>query len=240
MYPDPYNQNGGTPAPTPQPNANGMYDVVPPLPAGANTGHSGHNPYEFIVAPAQKKHRPFVMSLGGNMSFAKRIGLIVGGALLCMMVIALVLSAFAPKNNNLGLVGIAQRQQEILRLASQASAQAVSTDTKNFMASVSLVISSDQQATISYAQTHGTKKIPTKTLDAKKDTKIDSLLTDAATAGTYDRIAVDTITSQLQTYEATLQTSYKQAKSNNAKKLLRSSFANAALLLKQAKSLTAQ
>jgi len=219
----------------PQQTANGQYAVVPPP---SVTGHpSGHNPYEFIVAPGvAPKHR---LNLLGNSSspFLVRIGLIVGGAVMLMILAAIVISALAPKGSTPGLTAIAQRQQEIIRIAAAATTQATGQDTKNFVANTELTITSDQQKVITYLGSHGTK-LDTKQLALDKNAQADTLLTKAATANNYDSAVTQNLTSQLQMYKELLQKTFNQTSSKAAKQLVQSAFAHSDKLLAQAKAIS--
>jgi len=246
MFPNQQNQNGGQPYGSPQPYSppqapiqqapSGQYEVVPPLPAGANNGHTGHNPYEFIVNPGAPKRRS--LSLGGGNPFLMRIFLLVGGAVVIMIVAAIILSALAPKGSTPGLISIAQRQQEIVRIASTATTQASGLDIQNFAATVAASVTSDQQATLAFLQAHGTK-LSTKTLALDQDTKTDSILADAATAGTYDTAVTQNLTEQLQTYESLLAQTFKETNNKQSKQLLQSNFSNASVLVARSKALNA-
>jgi len=221
--------------PQPQAQPSGQYDVLPPLPGVQNNGHTGHNPYEFIVNPNTPKRGTSL--LGGN-AFVTKIVVIAGGAIVLMIIAAVALSLLGPKNSAPNMLAIAQRQQEIVRLATAAVAQAGGDDTKNFAANVAASVTSSQQQTLGYLTTHGMKKVPYKTLALDQDAQTDATLASAATAGTYDTAVVQTLSSQLQTYEQLLQTTFKETTGKNARALLQTNFANADLLVQQSKQLT--
>jgi hypothetical protein len=217
-----------------QQHQNGTYEVVPPLPAAGNTGHSGHNPYEFIVSPNTPRpgHAPF----GRLMSSWKSLALLGGGIVIALFIVGMVVSSLAPKGSTPGLTTAAQQQQEIIRVATATTQHAANSDVRNFAVTVQLTISSSQQQTVTYLAAHGTK-LNNKVLAAKQSTETDTLLANAATAGNYDSTATQTLTSQLQNYEDGLQSTFKQANSTSSKALLRSNFQTAEKLLAQAKTL---
>jgi len=232
-YPTPPQYSYGS---APQQAANGQYQVVPPLPAANNTGHSGHNPYEFIVNPHPQKHG--VNLLGGS-SLLARVAVIGGGLVVLMIIAAIVISAFGPKSNTADLIAVAQRQQEISRVATAANDQATQQDTKDFVMNVSVSLTSDQKQMLAYLADHGAKKISPKELALDKNPQTDTLLSNAAAAGNYDPTAIQSLTSQLQAYEQQLQTTFQKTKGPNARALLQRCFKNADLLLQQAKSASA-
>jgi hypothetical protein len=242
MFPDQQNQNSGQPgygqvpqagvSNAPQQAPNGQYAVVPPLPIGQNNGHTGHNPYEFIVNPnTPQKH-------GGltGVSFGKQLAVLVGGAIVLLVVAAMVLSALKPKGIGPDMVAIAQRQEEIVRIATAAAQQASSQDTKNFVITTQLSLSSQQQQVIGYLTTNSIKT-NAKLLGIDHTKQTDTLLADAANAGTYDSVVVTTLNDQLKTYEGQLQTTYKKATGKTSKKILQNSYTAAVSLQKQAASL---
>lgn len=243
MFPDQQNQNGGPQNPYAQPQTgvnsapqqapNGQYEVLPPLPTANNTGHSGHNPYEFIVNPNSGHNA------GGNklkQSFLLQIAVLLGGLVVIMIIIAVVLSALGPKSSTPGLTAIAQRQQEIARVANEAAAKASGQDTQNFTNNVAVSVASSQQQVLGYLSAHGTKlKSKQLALDASNQT--DATLASANSASNYDGVAVQTLSDQLKTYESMLQTSYKQTSNAKLKAVLQGCYNSAAKLLAQASAI---
>lgn len=239
MFPDQQNQDGGQPGPgpvsnqAPQQNAVGQYQVVPPLPSGQNNGHTGHNPYEFIVnAEAKKKS----LGLPGGNSFFGRLAIIVGGVILLMIIAGVVLSALGPKSPTASLTAIAQRQQEIVRIASSAVGNASSQDAKNFAVNVEAVVASSQSQIVGYLTSHGTK-VDGKVLALDHSAQTDALLTNAQTTNTYDKAVVENLSSQIGTYQQLIQTTFKQASSKQLKQILQHSYADTGVLAAQAKKL---
>lgn len=243
MFPDQQNQNGGQPGQpqtpyqqpvvgvnsAPQQAANGQYAVVPPP---SVTGHpTGHNPYEFIVNPNTPKRRASL--LGGN-SFVKQIALIVGGAVVLMIIIAIAVSLFAPKSNTAALSAVAERQQEIIRVSTAASSQVSSQSAKNFVVSTELAVTSSQAQVLAYLTAHGGKPSD-KQLALDQDAQTDTQLASAQATNTYDSAATQILTSELKTYAGLLQTTYKQTSKAQVKQLLQQSYTATALLLDQAK-----
>jgi hypothetical protein len=245
MFPEQPQQNGQQPHYTPaqppygtgvpQQHVNGQYEVLPPLPNGQNNGHSGHNPYEFIVNPNTAKRRGSLLS---SNAFVTKIAVIAGGAVLLMIVAGVVISALAPKSNAPDLLAIAQRQQEIIRVSSSATTLAAGDDTKNLVTNINVTLTSDKMLTLSYLMAHGMKKVPAKTLALDKSAETDNTLASAATAGNYDAAAVQNLTGQLQTYERLLQKAYNETHGPIGRKLLQTDFTNADLLLQQAKKIS--
>jgi len=229
---------GYEPTPQPQQHPNGHYEVLPPLPTVQNDGHSGHNPYDFIMSPnAHKAKSSF--NLGTGHTFFVRMGIIAGSIIILFIIAAIVISSLAPKGATPNILSMAERQQEIIRVSTEAAKQATTADGQNLLANVELSITSDQQQTLKLLATHGVKPNP-KTLALDKDSATDTELTNAAAANNYDAVATQNLVSQLQQYENLLQSTYKLATTNNTKALLQSEFTGADLLLQQAKNLLAE
>ncbi|HEY4161195.1 MAG TPA: hypothetical protein VGM08_03980 [Candidatus Saccharimonadales bacterium] len=211
----------------------GHYEVVPSLPAAQNNDQSGHNPYEFIINPNSAPAK------GGRLlgdKFIRNVVLAVAGLAVLVIGAAVAISALTPKGSVQGMTSIAERQQELIRVSTAAMQQASSSDTKNFVTNLELDITSDQQQIVGYLGTHGTKLNSTE-LGLDQSAQTDTQLADAATANNYDSAVTQNLTGQLQTYETLLQTTYNQTSSTDAKKLLKTTFNNSDLLLKQAQAL---
>ncbi|MEJ0072728.1 MAG: hypothetical protein WDN27_01400 [Candidatus Saccharibacteria bacterium] len=174
--------------------------------------------------------------MGGN-GFLLRIGIIVGIVVVLFIIAAVVISSLAPKGSTPGLTAVAERQQEIIRIATAAEDQATSQDTKNFVTNAAVSITSSQQSVITYLGKHGTKLVP-KVLALDQSSQTDSTLASAATANNYDSAVAQNLTTQLQTYQSLLQTTYNQTTGTQAKALLKTCYSGAAQLLAQAKALT--
>ena len=211
----------------------GHYEVVPPIPANPNTGSTGHNPYEFIVASNNNpKTGKLGLKLGAGQSFLLRVSIVLGGVVILVIVAAVLVAILTPKGSTPGLTLAAERQQEIIRVSTLATRQVSGQDTSNFVNNVNISITSSQQQVINYLSKHGVK-IPPKTLALDEDSQTDTLLTNAASAGTYDSVAAQELASQLKTYENLLRDTYKQTSSAQAKQLMKDSFTSADNLLKQ-------
>lgn len=214
----------------------GHYEVVPPYQAGGNDSHTGHNPYEFIVNPNTAGARP-KFKLGGD-PFIMRIVLILGGVFVVAIVAAVLLSALTPKGSLPGLEAIAERQQEIIRVSTEGVNNATTQPGQNFVTNVQVTMTSSQKNVLSYLAAHGIK-MSQSMLALDKDPQTDTALNNAASANNYDGALTQDLTSQLQTYAALLQSTYKQTTDTQAKKLLQTDFVAANLLIKQAQATAA-
>jgi hypothetical protein len=168
--------------------------------------------------------------VGGN-KFWLQIGAVVGGAIVLMIVAAVVLNALVPNKSSVAeLTTIAEEQQELIRVATLGANQATGQDTKNFATTVQLGITSSQNDVLSYLASHG-HKLTTKQLTLKRDAATDQLLTAATATSTFDTALSHNLIDQLHTYQTSLQNTYKTAGNAAAKTLLQKNYSAATLLL---------
>jgi hypothetical protein len=226
------NGNGYPPYPPtgPQQAPNGQYTALPPL---NNPAPTGHNAYEFIMEPNSK--RPGAFGGRGSGSFGKRIAVVAVLLLVIIIGMFVAFSAFKPKSSTPQLVAILQRQQEIIRIATAATNQINTQSTSNFVINTQLTVTTSQTQVATYLQEHG-RKVKAKELALDQDAKTDTLLSNAQSAGNYDRILTSTLTTQLETYEGLLQDTYKTTVSTSTKQLMKKNFTAVEDLLDQAKS----
>ncbi len=215
-----------------QQHESGSYEVVPPV--NNNMGASGHNPYEFIVSPNSGSSKLSNPLAGG--SFGKQIGIFAGAALVIIIGLWIAFSALSPKGNTADLLAITERQQEIIRIGTAATAAAGATDVRNFVSNTNVSVTSDQQQLIAYLAKHGTK-VGGKQLALDKNVQTDALLANAQAAGNYDGAVTQTLGSQLTTYEQLLKSAYNQTTSKSGKQLLQQIFTHTEALANQAKTI---
>ena len=219
-----------------QQHPNGHYEVLPTPQVNPNDGHSGHNPYDFIVNPNSSAQRvKFGAGLSGS-SLITRIALLGGVLVVVLIVAAVVISALSPKSSTPELISIAERQQEIVRVSTAATKQTTSQDAQNFVSNVQASVSSDQQQVLAYLQAHGTK-LGDKILATDQSAQTDTQLGNAATANNYDSAVTQTLVSELQTYQGLLRTMYGQTNSSSAKAMVQIQFSSAGLLIQQGQAL---
>lgn len=193
---------------------------VPPPPS---------NPYDFIVAPEKPPKKKMI---GSDSSFAIKIALIVGAAVVVMIVIALIVNILVGgKTNVTDLISIAETQQELIRVATENT---TATDPTVIGAGLNtqLVVTTQQQKLITYLETRGAK-IGASTLASKKNATTDEQLQQAAAANNFDTVFSQTNIQTLQNYASLLKTSYTNATSTKEKTILATDYNQAQLLLKQ-------
>lgn len=204
-----------------------------PAAAGATPSPSGPTTnYDFFMNPAAAPPPRRFNVLGGQ-SFPKRILLIGIGLVVVVIVIVGLSSLLGGSGDTAQLTKVAQDQNELARVATEASSQqdAVQT-TQNLAQSVQLSITSAQQQLLTYMKSNG-QNVGTKLLAATKDAKTDQELTAAEAASNFDPVFGQVMQSGLQGYAQDIKTAYPLVGSKG-KVLLQSEYNGAQLLLTQA------
>ncbi|HSX45387.1 MAG TPA: hypothetical protein VLG27_00090 [Candidatus Saccharimonadia bacterium] len=192
--------------------------------------------YEFIMNPAPPPKKPL---FGGADSTLKRVGLFGGGFLVLIILIAVGKNVIVGKPKLDSLVTVAQDQQELIHLATEASQQQnLSADNKNMIATVNLSITSVQSDLMAYFS-DSNFKVNAKTLNLGISSSLDTQLTNAATAGTYNQSLQDAMKQELNNYIGDMQQAYTQLKGPKVRSLLSSDYNQAKLLLNQLNDSTA-
>ncbi len=145
-----------------------------------------------------------------------------------LMFISLLSSA--GQGQTQALIGLAQDQTELLRVATIGVEKRSSTNTKNFATTAKLSLQTAQNETLATLKASG-HKLSAKDLALKKDVATDTQLEEAANNNNFDAVFIKTMQDSLQTYAARLQTMYKTSKSAAEKQLLQNDFNSVSRLL---------
>lgn len=217
---------------SPQPIPTGPATTSRPFQPSSAPQEGANINYDFIMNPAQ----PAAKSGAGENKALKML-LLVGGACAVLIVVLFVLvSVFSPSTSSAGLVGIVQRQQEIIRLAALGQRESESESLKSLSYAIDLTVGTNQNSAVAYL-TENDSVIPKEELGAKREAETDSQLETAKTTSTYDSALRELFIEQLTAYTSELQTAYKNTESDKQKTILNDSFTTAQALLNQAKAL---
>lgn len=205
-----------------------MQPNTPYSPAPPSQPHE----YEFITNPGQPPRRPINLLPGGT-SLPLRIA-IVGGGIFALLIIFLIIKGLLSGGGNTeALTTVAQDQQQMIHLATNATQQSgLSTTNENFATTAQVTLTSAQAQLVTYLKTNG-QKVGLKTLNLKISSNLDTELTTAASNSTYDSTFRRTMQSQLSDYQQALRTAYQQTKGPKGRKLLSDQFKGAQLLQQQ-------
>ncbi len=201
---DPYQQNGG-----PQP------------PQG--------NPYEFILNPEQNKPKRKFGFGGKNNKLTMLLILIVAGALIFMILMTILLNAFAPKKiGKAELIGLAQTQNELVRVAGQGSKDARQQVTKNLATTIQYTMKTQQNKILA-----SVGKVGKKELALKQKATSDQQLTSAKQTSTYDTAFTKLAEQELNSYANELKTLFDQAATDKDRELMSDFYEQTQLLIAQ-------
>jgi len=202
-----------------------------------NPQQPGQNPYDFILAP-QKAPAPKVYLPGSNSGKGTKMALIAGLVLFIVVLFVIVGSFLSkPNPNTTHLVGLAETQQEVNRIAMAGDSQTNTQGLKNSSITIALTLLSHQNQTITYLGKQNIK-VSLKQLSLKKSTATDTKLKTAVANSNYDIVYGQVLQSELQNYASELKTAYSAVTGTNARKLLQSEYADAQKLTTQLNSNT--
>jgi hypothetical protein len=192
--------------------------------------HSSSLPqYDFIMNPAtQQKKSKF--SLPSGNSTKQRIFIVAGGLGVLLLVGFAAMAIFGGGSNSKdNLTILAQQQNEIIRITEAAKDEKAirDTSTQHTIATIALVVQSEQQQTIALLP----KKPNAKTLALKKNAKTDAVLVAATQNNTYDETLLNTLQTQLVAYQDQIKKTFDATKSSKEKDVLNSAYKSVGVLL---------
>lgn len=189
------------------------------------------NQYDFIYgSPAPKK------SLASG-SMKGRIIILAIGLVILLVVFLVIMSLLgrAGKAQTQKYTEIAQRQTEIIRLATIGEKKSRSSETRSFAITAQLTLSTSQSEMTKVVEKNGVSaKELTKQLSASKNTKSDQALDEAEKNNRFDQTFIELITSELNNYKIQLNSASSGAtKSDSA--VLENAFNQANTLVPETK-----
>jgi hypothetical protein len=222
----------------PQPPVQPPLPPAPPQPTQSPPTGPHAPEYDFIMDPKKTSKGPLLPSFNSS-SLITRVGVIAGGLLVLLILFALIKSLLFKGPDLSAYVTIAQDQQELIHLTSTASSQflTLSSSNKNMAATINITLLSNQNQILTYlAGNH--HKVSTKTLNKGIDANLDTQLTNAQAAGTYDASFQSVVEDRLNAYLNDLSRTYQASSGQKGRAILKSDYAQGVLLLNQAKSST--
>ena len=188
------------------------------------------NSYDFIMNPAPKPKRR--LGLGGN-NFVFTIALIVGGALIFMIVVAMILNAVGGKKVSTGdLITMTQVQNELIRISDQGARTGTQQVTKNLATTIQFTMQTQQKKTLDFLAKNGTE-LGEKELKLKQNASTDQQLTSAKTTSTFDLVFSQIMQNELTTYANDLKQLYSRSPTKTERDLMSSYYEETQLLISQ-------
>lgn len=188
-----------------------------------------HDPYSFILNPPPKPKKKI---LSGD-SFGKRIMVIVGGAVVLMIAIALVGTLiFGGKTSTESITELMQTQTEVMRIATKGTLGTADQFTKNAAISAQLTFTTQRKEWQAFLSTYGIS-VDEKILLLKKNSKTDQLLDSAEANSTFDIAFSQAFENLLQDYKKELKAIYDTTSNTKERDLLEKHYDQTDLLLSQ-------
>jgi len=209
-------------------NTNNPAPAPPPIPVPpANES----NQYDFITKTTTKPSRGLGSMMSGNSS-VQRLIFVIGG-LLVLLIIGIVFMSFlgkGSKGDTEALIGLAQQQTELSRIAAVGVEKGTSPSTKYLASTTQLSIESSRQEIIAVLKKGG-HKVGEKTLSQKKNAETDNQLDDAAQNNTFDATFTKILNEELSSYTTALQKAYNSTSSENTREILKTAFNSTKVLV---------
>ena len=179
-----------------------------------STPNGTPNPYGFITdQDAATRKGGFSLPTDGKQR------MMIFGAL-ALVVIILIAGAYAlvfsGKGGAGGLVDIAARQSEMIRVADIGIKKAKSPATKNFATNTKVGLSSDQAQLTARIKAEGTK-LSSKQLVTRKNTGTDTALTKAEQSNNFDAAFQQEMANELTAYQQAIKEAYDHTSSAKSK-----------------------
>jgi hypothetical protein len=207
--------------------------IQPGMPQQTNVApNAALSDYDFFMSSQQPPQKKFPLP-GSNSSLPIRIGLVAGGLIVLLIVFNIVKGLLAGPSNFPYYMSVIQDQQEITHLSSLALQQEdLSTSHKNFAATSQVSVKSAQSDLVKLLIANK-KKVDDKQANLKVSTTTDARLETALASGTYNTIFNEVMQEQLATYKKDLNTVYNKTQSQSNRRLLKSQYDQADLLIIQ-------
>ena len=154
------------------------------------------NPYDYIINPGTPPKNSFANGSGKPKKIVM-VAFVLGGLLLVVIGIA-VFSSLTSKNYE-SIVGLAQRQQEIIRVSELGLKDANDPSARVYLSTVHSVTISEQNATVAFLSKKGLK-VDSKILVLKKDTSTDTSLQTAKQNNTFDQVVLTKLNGEISDY----------------------------------------
>jgi hypothetical protein len=188
------------------------------------------SPYEFILNPQKPPKKK--IGFGGN-NFIFTLVIIIGGAVLFMIILALVLNAVGSKTTSTAdLITLTQTENELARVSQSAATTANQQTTKNLAVTIQFTMLTQQKRTLKVLAANGTT-VDVKDLKLKQNAQTDQQLASAKTTSTFDLVFSQLIQDQLEDYANEVKAIHNKSASKTEKELTSDFYEQTQLLISQ-------
>lgn len=193
-----------------------------------------NNPYDFIMNPAAPPPKKRLPIPGSNSNpFLVKIGLIVGGVIVLMIVATVVLNLLTGgKTSTEEFRSLAQTQQEVIRVSAIGDNDARSQSVKNAAKSINLSVTTQQLKTLSYLSKNDVT-MKEKELELKINADNDKKLDEANQTSTFDSVFLQVMRGVLESYGNELKQMYDGTSNTQAKQIIKEDYEQVQLLSQQ-------
>jgi hypothetical protein len=191
--------------------------------------------YDFFMNNQQVSQKKPLLP-GSSSSLPVRIGLVVGGIVVLLIIFNVAKGLLAGPSNLPYYMSVIQDQEEIVHLSAAALEQSsLSTANKNFAATAQTSVKSSQTDIVTLVS-GSNQKINSKQAALKISAQTDARLTSAASSGTFNPTFNEVMLTQLQTYKNDLNTVYSKTQNVQSKAIVKDQYKQAELLTQQLNS----
>ena len=184
--------------------------------------------YDFIMNPGSSSKQPKSL-LGRGMNNKKFIAIAGGGVLVLLLLMSLLFSGGGPSNADL-LLKVAQRQNELIRVAGIGVKEARGTKALNLARTVELNLKSDQTPLLEALKAQKVK-VNAKQLAVSTSGETTKMLTEAAQNNRFDEAFVTFVQAELLNYQKDLKEAYSTSTKPALKDALKAQYDNASVLI---------
>lgn len=193
-------------------------------------GSSNTSPYDFILNP-QKPSR--AGKFGKKNNLIVTLAIIVVVVLVLMIGTTILLNTLAPKTlTKQDYIGVAQTQNELIRISVVARDSSVQQATQNLATTVDFTLLTQQQQTLQVLSKSGVK-LGKKDLALKQDATTDQKFASAKATSTFDTTYTQIIQAKLNDYASTVKALYNKATSKKDRDLMSGFYSQTELLIGQ-------
>lgn len=185
-----------------------------------------NNQYDFIMNAPPSSQKGGFLKGGDNKKFFAIVG---GGVFVLLVLVTMLFSGGAPSNADL-LVKVAQRQNELIRVAGIGVKDARGTQALNLARTVELNLRSDQAPLLSTLKAQKVK-VGAKQLAVPTSAQTTQMLTEARQNNRFDDVFVTYVQAELLSYQKDLQEAYSTSVDTKLKDTLKAQYDNATVLI---------
>ncbi len=166
-----------------------------------------------------------------NNGMKKRILIVAGGGLLLILLISVFIAViFSEEDINANLVRIAQRQEEIVRIAERGSESARDNQLNSLATTTRAAIASSQNQTVNRLAQNEIS-LNSSQLELRQDETTTQELRSAEEANRFDEVFIEVFVAEISEYRADVEQTYEIATLTADRELLEALYNEATLLL---------